>query len=210
MILIGMFDSPYVRRVAVSLRRLGFEFEHANWSVGRDFEMIREYNPLGRVPTLVLDDGESLVESAAILDYLDELVGAERALLPTRGMERREALQLMAIATGAADKAVSQVYERAFRPVEKRHPPWVERCRAQMDGALEVLEVQCAKHPEDHWLIGNSLTQADITVTCAFNFIAQALALPAGLYPTLERHVDQCEQLPEFRTTYAAFSAPQD
>jgi glutathione S-transferase len=210
MILIGMFDSPFVRRVAVSLKRLGFEFEHANWSVGRDFEMIREYNPLGRVPTLVLDDGESLVESAAILDYLDEQAGSARALLPVSGAERREALQLMAIATGAADKAVAQVYERAFRPVEKRHEPWVARCRAQVDSALGLLEAHCLSRAEHTWLIGTTLTQADITVTCACSFIAQALASPAGLYPSLERQVQRCEQLPEFRATYAAFSAPAD
>jgi len=209
-ILIGMFDSPYVRRVAVSLRRLGLEFEHANWSVGRDFEMIREYNPLGRVPTLVLDDGESLVESAAILDYLDELVGAARALLPTSGAERRDALQLMAIATGAADKAVIQIYEHVFRPAEKRHEPWVMRCRTQVDSALAMLEGYCAQHAEQAWLVGVSLTQADITVTCAYSFIVQALALPAGLYPSLARHVERCEDLPEFKATYTEFSAPKD
>jgi glutathione S-transferase len=79
MLLIGMFDSPFVRRVAITLKLLGIPFEHGNWSVGKDFERIRHYNPLGRVPTLVLDNGEVLIESAAILDYLDELAGA-RAL----------------------------------------------------------------------------------------------------------------------------------
>jgi drug/metabolite transporter (DMT)-like permease len=74
MILIGMFDSPFVRRVAVTMNLLKIPFEHRNWSVGKDFDRIREFNPLGRVPTLVLDDGESLIESAAILDYLDDLV----------------------------------------------------------------------------------------------------------------------------------------
>lgn len=210
MILIGMFDSPFVRRVAVSLKRLSFEFEHANWSVGQDFELIREYNPLGRVPTLVLDDGESLVESAAILDYLDEQVGSARALLPASGEQRRAALQLIAIATGAADKAVTQVYERAFRPAEKRHEPWLARCRAQVDSALGMLESYCLRQAEGNWLLGAALTQADITVTCAVSFIAQALATPAGLYPSLERQVQRCEQLPEFRATYMAFAAPTD
>ena len=91
MLLIGMFDSPFVRRVAVSMKLLEIPFEHANWSVGRDFDRIREYNPLGRVPTLVTNEGERLMESAAILDYLDELVGPERALLPHSGPERRQA-----------------------------------------------------------------------------------------------------------------------
>src|SRR5687768_12235354 len=123
MLLIGMFDSPFVRRVAITMRLLEIPFEHANWSVGRDFSRIREYNPLGRVPTLVTDDDERLMESAAILDYLDELVGPQRALLPRSGSERREALNLMAMATGAAEKGVLQLYERAFRPEEKRHQP---------------------------------------------------------------------------------------
>ena len=65
MILIGMFDSPFVRRVAVSMQLVGKTFEHRNWSVGKDFERIREHNPVGRVPTLVLDDGEALPEFAS-------------------------------------------------------------------------------------------------------------------------------------------------
>ena len=130
MLLIGMFDSPFVRRVAVTLKLLEIPFEHGNWSVGKDFERIREFNPLGRVPTLVLPNGEKLFESAAILDYLDEFVGAERALLPARGPDRRTALNLMAMATGAAEKGVMQVYEGVFRPESKRHQPWLDRLRA--------------------------------------------------------------------------------
>src|SRR5262245_25903087 len=135
-----MFDSPFVRRVAVTMKLLELPFEHANWSVGRDFDRIREYNPLGRVPTLVVERGESLMESGAILDYLDELAGPERALLPRSGPERRQALKLMAMATGAADKGVLQVYEGVFRPEEKRHRPWLERLRAQMSGSLAALD----------------------------------------------------------------------
>ena len=92
MLLIGMFDSPFVRRVAVSLNLLGFSFEHANWSVGKDHAQIRRYSPLGRVPTVVLEDGEVLTESAAILDHLDSVVGPERALVPANGTARRQVL----------------------------------------------------------------------------------------------------------------------
>jgi glutathione S-transferase len=83
MLLIGMFDSPYVRRVAISMKRLGLPFEHGNWSVGADFERIRQYSPLARVPVLVMDDSVVLVESSAILDAVDDLVG------PARGCCRR-------------------------------------------------------------------------------------------------------------------------
>src|SRR5882762_6483313 len=120
-----MFDSPFVRRVAVSMNLLEIPFEHRNWSVGKDFELIRRFNPLGRVPTLVTDDGDALVDSAAILDYLDDTVGPDRALLPPTGRQRREALRVMAIAAGAAEKGVLQVYETVFRPEEKRHETWV-------------------------------------------------------------------------------------
>jgi glutathione S-transferase len=100
--LIGMFDSPFVRRVAVSMMILGVPFEHVNRSVGKDFEWIRRYNPLGRAPTLITDDGEFLIESGAILDFVDELVGPQRALLPAFAEARRHALRLMAIATGSS------------------------------------------------------------------------------------------------------------
>jgi glutathione S-transferase len=138
MLLIGMFDSPFVRRVAVSLKLLGFAFEHANWSVGKDHAQIRRYSPLGRVPTVVLEDGEVLTESAAILDHLDSVVGPQRALVPTDGAARRQVLQLMALAIGAAEKGRDLIHERIARPPEKRHEPWEERCRSQMHGKRPV------------------------------------------------------------------------
>ena len=101
MLLIGMFDSPFVRRVAISLEALQLDFEHRNWSVGRDFDRIRAYSPLGRVPVLVLDGGEVLTESAAILEYLDRRVGPERALTPAAAADALPLLRLMAFATGA-------------------------------------------------------------------------------------------------------------
>jgi len=156
MLLIGMFDSPFVRRVAISLKLMELPFEHANWSIGRDFDRIREYNPLGRVPTLVTDDGESLVESGAILDYLDELAGPERALVPSSGPERRRALNLMAMATGAAEKGVLQIYERVFRPEDKRHAPWVNRCHAQMSGSLAAVDRQLGERGVSQWLVGSA------------------------------------------------------
>src|SRR5260370_11187654 len=115
-----MFDSPFVRRVAVSMNLLGMTFQHRNWSVGKDFELIRQFNPLGRVPTLVQPDGEALIESTAILDLLDEYAGPERALLPRSGKDRREAMQILAVATGAAGEGGAQGYGNVFRPPQKR------------------------------------------------------------------------------------------
>jgi glutathione S-transferase len=210
MLLIGMFDSPFVRRVAVSMKLLGLPFEHANWSVGRDFDRLREYNPLGRVPTLVTDEGEKLAESGAILDYLDECAGPERALLPRSGRERRQALSFMAMATGAAEKGVLQVYERVFRPEEKRHQPWVERCRTQMSGALAALDRAIGERGISQWLVGKRMTQADITVVCAFTFLSDTLrvAEDRAMFPSLVALAARCESLPVFQETRTPFFVP--
>src|SRR5260221_11615035 len=111
MILVGQYDSPFVRRVAVSLRVLGFAYEHDTRSVFGDFDSMRRTNPVGRIPSLVLDDGEVLIDSGAILDWLDEAVAPRSALLPPHGPERRPAFQLMALAARALDHADARADE---------------------------------------------------------------------------------------------------
>src|SRR6204780_1736356 len=98
MIRIGQNDSPFVRRVAIALRLYGLPFEHRPWSTFGEGDKIAPYNPLRRVPTLVLDDGEALIDSTAILDYLDELVGPEKAMIAPDGAERRRHLRICALA----------------------------------------------------------------------------------------------------------------
>ena len=210
MLLIGMFDSPFVRRVAISMKLLELPFEHANWSVGKDFDRIREFNPLGRVPTLVLGGGEKLFESAAILDYLDELVGPARALLPASGPERRQALNLMAMATGAAEKGVLQVYEGAFRPESKRHQPWLDRMRTQMSASLAAIDRYIGERGVSQWLIGKRMTQADITAVCAFTFLNDALRVAADevMFRSLSILASRCEAMPAFQETRVPFFAP--
>lgn len=198
MILIGMLDSPFVRRVAVSMNLLGFAFQHRDWSVGKDFERIREFNPLGRVPALVLDDGEVLAESGAILDHLDQIAGPVRALLPASGAERRRGLQLMALATGAAEKGVLMIYEGAFRPAEKRHEPWIERCRTQMEAGLIALDQACAD-VSGRWLVGERMTQADITAACVYRFLSETQKLGGDArFKHLADHAARLENLSAF------------
>ncbi|HLK71333.1 MAG TPA: glutathione S-transferase family protein [Steroidobacteraceae bacterium] len=206
--LIGLLQSPFVRRVAVSMKLMDIAFTHTNWSIASDFERIRQHNPLGRVPTLLLDEGEMLIDSSAILDYLDELAGPRRALLPACGAERRQALRLIALALGAAEKGRDVVYERRFRPPEHRHEPWVERCQTQLHGALAELSAQCERRG-GRYLVGESLSQADVTVACAFTFLIQALHMEdaaAARYPGLARAVNRCEAMPAFVTTYVPLS----
>jgi len=207
MILIGMFDSPFVRRVAVSLRLLEVPFEHRNWSVHRDFELIRQFNPLGRVPALVQPDGEALIDSNAILDFLDDAAGPERALLPPSGDERRRALHIISLALGAADKGLVLLDETLFRPPAKSHEPRIDRARNQMHGALAEID-RLAQMQSGEWLVAGRMTQADITLTCVFGFLCDALQPGQSwvLYPGLTALSARCEGLPAFRELRAKFT----
>ena len=208
MILIGMYDSSYTRRVAIAMALYGIAFEHRAWSVGRDFDRIRQYNPLGRAPTLVLDDGEVLTESAMMLDYLDDLVGSERALMPATGIARRDAQRLIALATGAIDKAVLIVLERIFRPADMHSEAWLSRCRTQVEGALGELDKACTARAGHDWLVGDAMTHADIAVACYTTHLRESLPLDLAPWPALRAHVDRCEALPVFRQHYIPFDAP--
>jgi len=196
MILVGQYDSPFVRRVAVSLRLLGFAYEHDTRSVFGDFDSMRRTNPLGRIPSLVLEDGEVLIDSAAILDWLDQTVGPGRALLPAAGEPRRRALQLVALASGAVDKAGAAAYERIIRPKAYRWPDWIARCRTQAEGALAALEGH-------DWPASARLDQPAITTACMLRYVQMTDPdLLGDRYPRLAALSQRCEAMPEFRATY--------
>jgi glutathione S-transferase len=202
MILIGQYDSPFVRRVAISLHVLGLSYEHDTRSVFADFDAMRRINPLGRIPSLVLDDGEVLIDSAAILDWLDQSVGPERALIPVAGAARRRVLRRMALATGVIDKAGAAAYERLIRPAAYRWPDWIERCLTQAAGGLEAL----AAEP---WPESALLHQGEITTACMLRYlrylqIAVPELLPSGRYPSLDALSARCEAWPEFSATCPA------
>ena len=141
MILIGQYDSPFVRRVGIALSLYGLPFEHRPWSTFSDADQIRPFNPLMRVPTLVLDDGEVLIESHCILDYLDSRVAPDQAMFPREEPARRRALKVAALATGLADKAVSLFYEKRLHAAAS--DLWIERCRTQIMAVLTALEADC-------------------------------------------------------------------
>ena len=197
MILVGQYDSPYVRRVAISLRVLGFAYEHDTRSVFGDFDSIRKTNPTGRIPALVLDDGAVLVDSGVILDYLDEEVGPERALIPRSGPARRQALHRVALASAAIDKAGAANYERLLRPQQYQWPEWIARLETQAVGAIAALE-------ELAWPADAPLDQAAITTVSLLRYLelrSPALA-PRARYPNLSALATRCEQRPEFAATY--------
>jgi glutathione S-transferase len=207
MILIGQYDSPFVRRVAIALRLYGLPFEHQPWSTFGDAEKIAPFNPLRRVPTLLLDGGEALIESTAILDYLDELVGPDKAMIAEGGPERRHALKICALATGLGDKAVSLVYERVLRKDALKL--WVERCEAQIGGVLEALEKERAAVASPYWF-GTRIGHADIAVACVLRFTGEAhpALLSVARYPALSAHAARCEALPPFQEIVQPLSPP--
>jgi glutathione S-transferase len=208
MILIGQYDSPFVRRVAIALRLYGLPFEHRPWSTFGDAEKIAPYNPLRRVPTLLLDGGEALIESTAILDYLDELIGPDKAMIAESGPERRHGLRICALATGLGDKAVSLLYERVLRKDALKL--WVERCEAQIGGVLDALEKERAAVASPYWF-GTGIGHADIAVACVLRFTGEAHPglFSAARYPALSAHAAACEALPPFREIVQPLSPPR-
>lgn len=203
MILIGQYDSPFVRRVAVALRLYGMDYEHRPWSVFGDAERLAQVNPLRRVPTLIADDGEALVESGAILDWLDELAGPDKALIAASGLERRAQLKVCALATGLADKAVSLVYERVIH--QRDTPVWIERCRAQIAGVLDGLDADRASR--GGWWFGERIGHADIAVACVLRFVREAhpAVFDAARWPALATHAEACEAMAVFAAVTQPF-----
>lgn len=207
MILIGQYDSPFVRRVGVALTLYGLPFEHLPWSVFGDGDKLRAYNPLMRVPVLALDDGSALIESHAILDYLDSLAPPGGALFPAAEPARRAALKITALATGLADKAVSLFYEKHMHAEQSE--VWASRCRAQISATLAALEACWAGRDGGYWF-GERIGHADITVAAALRFTGEAHPGLFALsdYPALQRHAARLEALPVFQKIAQPFMPP--
>jgi glutathione S-transferase len=207
MILIGQYDSPFVRRVGIALTLYGMPFEHRPWSTFGEAEKIRPYNPLTRVPTLVLDDGDVLIDSTVILDYLDSLVPADRRMLPVAEPARHRALKVTTMGVHTAEKAVSLFYEKVLH--KEASDVWTNRCRTQISGALAALEPDRAARKTDYWF-GSSIGHADIAVAAALRFIGDAHPGVVSMadYPALSAHSQRCEALPVFHAISQAFIPP--
>ncbi len=196
--LIGMLDSPYVRRVAISMHLLGVPFEHRPVSVFRHFDEFQRINRVVKAPTLVFDDGQVLMDSALILDYVQALAGPARLLRPAGLAERREVLRIEGLALVACEKTVQLVYEDTLRPAEKRHEPWVARVRGQLLDAYALLQEELARQPLP--LAEATITQAGISTAVAWRFTQLYFAdwVTAARFPALQACSDAAEQLPAF------------
>ena len=207
MILVGRYRSPFTRRVAISLRILDIAYEHLPYTAWSQLEAVRKVNPVGRVPALVLDSGEALFDSTAILDYLDQFVGPRRALVPASGQERWRVLRTTACALGVLEKVVAALYEYTMHPPEKVHDPWVRHNENQARSGLQWLN-SIAPSP---WLAGETMTQADITTVVMYDFarIVNAPLIPDGRYPMLDALAAKCLTHPAFVATRPAAEVDQ-
>jgi glutathione S-transferase len=186
--LIGMLDSPYVRRVAISLQLLGLRFEHQSVSVFSTFEKFRSINPVVKAPTLVCDDAEALAAQAP----------AHRSLMPAALAERQQALRVIGLALATCEKSVQIVYERMLRPAEKLHQPWVSRVTSQLLAAYGELEAELQRKPLA--VTRDTMGQDGVTVGIAWHFTQAMLpeVVSAADYPALREFSARAEALPEF------------
>jgi len=194
--LIGMLDSPYVRRSAISLAMLGVPFEHRPVSVFRHFDEFRSINAVVKAPTLVCDDGTVLMDSNLILEYAESLA-VDRSLVPVSRDARLRGLRVLGLALAACEKSISIVYERELRPPEKRHQPWIERVTGQLVAASTALEQEISRGPS---LVAPVLQPA-ITSAVAWRFLQMMVPeiVVAAAYPCWNALSAEAEMLDAFR-----------
>lgn len=197
--LIGMLDSPYVRRVAISLQLLDLRFEHRSISVFSTFTQFQQINPVVKAPSLICDDGEVLMDSTLILEYAEALAASGKSLMPVGISERQHALRAIGLALAACEKSVQIVYERNLRPAEKRHEPWVSRVTGQLLAAYAALESELDRRPPA--VTSAAIDQAGVSMAVAWHFTQMMLpdVVDAANYPTLRKFSSQAESLAEFK-----------
>lgn len=195
--LIGMLDSPYVRRVAIALDVLGVPFEHEAVSVFRTFDAFQRINPVVKAPTLVCDDGEVIMDSSLILQFVEAVHASGRSLWPAEPAARQHAFRAVSLALAACEKSVQIVYERNLRPPPLRYEPWLERVHGQLQAAYAGLEHELARQAE----LFARPEHAGIAAAVAWQFTQSALpdAVPADHHPHLAGLSERMESLAAFR-----------
>jgi glutathione S-transferase len=213
MILVGQYDSPFVRRVAVALNHYGMPFERRVLSVFQNFDTMLSVNPLGKVPALILSGGEPIYDSRAIVEYLEGIAPAGRRLTPSDAGQRREMLRIEAVGLGLAEKTYERGIEFSRRSPGSQDPAWVARLERQIGSALSWLESGLesglAAIPQAEWLVGDRMTRADLSVTVAATYVLEKLPQHYGpeKFPRLEAHRRKCEAMAPFAA--APYSAAE-
>ena len=197
--LVGPWFSGYTRRVGITLKLLGIPFEHLPFHAFEQQELIRPFSPMVKVPVLALDDGTLLYDSSGIIEYLHEAVGPERALLASSGVNRREALQFIGIASAIYGK-LSDMYDESIRPPEHQIARIVESLREQALAGVQMLESRAG----DGWLVGDALSQADVMVVITWQSASLAFmpdVVHPAAFPKLARLAERAMEMDAFSST---------
>ena len=196
--LIGMLDSPYVRRVAISMQLLGLKFEHNPLSVFRTFPQFQAINPVVKAPSLICDDGTVLMDSNLILDYAEALAGSGKSLMPRDPHARQQSLRVIGLALAACEKSVQIIYEKNLRPAEKLHAPWMERVTGQLLAAYDALEAELKRAPLP--ATRETINQAGITTAVAWHFTQMTMPeiVAVARFPGLSAYSAEAEKRAEF------------
>lgn len=196
--LIASLTSPYVRKIRIVLAEKKIDYDLVLDSPWVEGNQVAKFNPLGKVPVLILDDESTLYDSRVIAEYLDTVAPNNR-LIPASGRERISVKRWEALADGTIDAAVAAFLE-SLRPDGERSPSSIKRQRAKITQALKAMSEELG---EQAWCHGNNLSLADIAVGCALGYVS--FRLPdirwSEQYANLAHLYEKLMQRPSFADT---------
>jgi glutathione S-transferase len=196
--LIASLTSPYVRKIRIVLAEKKIDCDLVVDSPWVEGNQVSAFNPLGKIPVLVLDDGSTLYDSRVIAEYLDTVAPNNR-LIPASGRERISVKRWEALADGVLDAAVAAFLE-SKRPDGERSSSWLECQRGKVNQALQAMSDDLGEQP---WCHGNSFSLADIAVGCALGYVSFRLGdiRWSEQYPNLSQFYEKLMQRPAFAET---------
>jgi len=197
--IIGSLTSPYVRKVRIVFSEKKVDVDLELESVWAADTKIANFNPLGKVPCLILDDGEAIYDSRVIAEYADALSPVSK-LIPADNRERTSVKTWEALADGITDAGILARLERTWRPADQQSSAWVDRQMGKIQTSLRQMSEILGGNA---WCHGNQMTLADIATGCALGWLL--LRFPdiqwQAQYPNLDRLYQKLLQRPSFAET---------
>jgi glutathione S-transferase len=197
--LLASLGSPYVRKVRIVMAEKKIDYELVLEDVWSESSSIQQFNPLGKIPCLMMDDGGAMFDSRVIAEYLDVLTPVGK-LMPSGGRERAEVKCWEALADGLLDAGVLVRLEKA-RPTRQQSPAWIKRQWGKVEGALKAMSVGLG---ERTYCVGNHYSLADVSVGCALGWLD--FRFPdtnwRESYPELQRLFDKLSERQSFKDTF--------
>jgi glutathione S-transferase len=196
--LIASTTSPFARKVRIALAEKKIEYQMVAASAWDAGNPVHAYNPLGKLPVLILDDGTHLYDSRVIVEYID-LVSPVSRLIPEPARQRIVVKKWEALADGVCDAAAAIVIERR-RVSNLQSDEWIERQRRKIGEGVAELSRELGDRA---WCYGETFSLADIATGCALGYLdlRHAELDWRDLYPNLERLAEKLGKRPSFAET---------